>query len=496
MAARHHPRAAVVVGIDRYLDPAITDLKGAVADARAMASLLTDRFGFAPEALTLLLDDDATSDAIEGALTALAERVAPGGVAFFFFAGHGAQRLDTSGDEADGWDETLVPCDSGRDGRRERDITDDRLRAHLERLCARAATTIACLDCCHAGTGARGEGVRAAPPVVGACTGRRAAMRALAGEPAYVFIGAAAADERAHERPPAPGLAPRGLLTHALVDALRAAGPDDTWQTVMTRVAAKVTAVEPRQRPQLEGAARDRRLFAAEAPRPWAPALSTDAAVRVALGSLHGVEVGGRIALCPLDAEAPRWLAPVMTVGPLACLTGPAPVAELAGSAAAPRPLRARLVEVRRGLWERSLDDSTLAVHFDVDALVDEAGRAQVADGEHFTVRVVNPGGRRLYLGLIGLDDDDRPTVLLPEPGVELALAPFGAHTEAFEASLPPGAAMARHRLVLVATTLPVDLRPLTADARALDVPPVEDVTCALRRLEVWITARLPEVPS
>lgn len=517
MAASQNPRAAVVVGIDAYADPAITDLAGAVSDARAMASLLVDHFNFPASAVTLLLGAQATFDAVDGALAALAERVAPGGVAFFFFAGHGSQCVDASLDEADGWDETLVPVDSGRDGRPRRDLSDDRVRSHLDRLVERGATAVVCLDCCHSGTGGRsGAGVRAAPPIERSHRGvasdgsggggsggmglRGPGLRARAGEPRYTLIAAAGADERAFERPPAPGLAPRGLLTHALVDVLRGASPDDSWRTVMRSVAARVSGVEPRQHPQLEGAGRDRRVFESDDALPWVAAESSPDGVRVALGWLHGVAPGDRIALCPLDSEAPRWRATVVTVGVVACRCGPAPAAELAGSADAPRLLRARQMEAGggrgAGLWDLELapDDSGLSVSFDADALLDDEGRSQVSDGESFTLRVATEGGKRLYMGLVSLDERDRPTVLLPEPGVEWALAPFGSHRETFEAILPPGAQRARHRLVLVVTDRPVDLRPLEADTRSLAVPALDDVRCTLRRIEIYITSRQPEM--
>ncbi|KAK8835654.1 hypothetical protein M9Y10_042369 [Tritrichomonas musculus] len=61
-----------------------------------------------------------------------------------FFAGHGAQIKDTSGDEADGYDEVMV-FDSGF-------IVDDDLAIYLQKYSIGKAHTILIADCCHSGT--------------------------------------------------------------------------------------------------------------------------------------------------------------------------------------------------------------------------------------------------------------------------------------------------------------------------------------------------------
>lgn len=61
-----------------------------------------------------------------------------------FYTGHGAQIKDTSGDEADGYDEVVV-FDSGY-------IVDDELARYLNDYCRGTAHTILLSDCCHSGT--------------------------------------------------------------------------------------------------------------------------------------------------------------------------------------------------------------------------------------------------------------------------------------------------------------------------------------------------------
>ncbi|MCA9542137.1 MAG: hypothetical protein KC620_24740, partial [Myxococcales bacterium] len=209
----------------------------------------------------------------------------------------------------------------------------------------------------------------------------------------------------------------------------------------------------------------------------WAAAQAMPEGIIAGLGLLHGIKVGQRLVFDTLDG-APLGAAVVEAVTPVACRCTALP--GVSG------PLRARAPGGPSPLWRLALDDAGLPLLFDADALLDEAGRAVVVDGQSFTVRVINEGGKRLHIALVSLDEADAATVLLPEPGTEMALAPFGRHEETFDAVLPPGAPTARERLVLVACTRPFDLRPAAGRA----VPVLEEARCALRRLEILITRR------
>ena len=94
---------AIVVGIDSYQDPAIPPCRGAVADARAIASWLTGPAGW-PSTEVLVLDDRGgptgsaglpperrmpTRANLDSAIREwLAPRLAPGDVVLLYFAGH------------------------------------------------------------------------------------------------------------------------------------------------------------------------------------------------------------------------------------------------------------------------------------------------------------------------------------------------------------------------------------------------------------------------
>ena len=86
-------RHALVVGIDEYQDPAYPDLGYAVADARAVAKILVEEFGFEEGDIKLLLNEDAKQYTLNRALEEWScepNRIGSDDLFVFFFAGHGS----------------------------------------------------------------------------------------------------------------------------------------------------------------------------------------------------------------------------------------------------------------------------------------------------------------------------------------------------------------------------------------------------------------------
>ena len=77
---------ALVIGINDYKDPEITDLKTAVNDAKEMGNLLQTKYGFS---IDLLLDHQATKAAIVKKLRKLATSANPNESILIYYAGHG-----------------------------------------------------------------------------------------------------------------------------------------------------------------------------------------------------------------------------------------------------------------------------------------------------------------------------------------------------------------------------------------------------------------------
>jgi metacaspase-1 len=72
----------------------------------------------------------------------------PGDSLLFHFSGHGAQQRNYSGDEVDGYDETLCPLDFETQGM----IVDDEINAALVRPLPHGVKLHALIDACHSGT--------------------------------------------------------------------------------------------------------------------------------------------------------------------------------------------------------------------------------------------------------------------------------------------------------------------------------------------------------
>jgi hypothetical protein len=131
------------VGIDSYPDAA---LQGCVRDANTWARVLSG-LGFS---VTKLLDGSATRRAVLEALARLVKSAQPGDVLVFQYSGHGTQVEDLNGDEADRYDEALVPVDY-RSGAL---LLDDDL-ADIYRGVPEGVVLTLFMDCCHSGTNSR-----------------------------------------------------------------------------------------------------------------------------------------------------------------------------------------------------------------------------------------------------------------------------------------------------------------------------------------------------
>ncbi len=312
------PRA-VVVGVGQYADPALPDLEGPPHDARAMRTLLVERFGFAIEDVALLVDEDATREAILRALARATAASAEGDPLVFYFSGHGARTFDGSGDEPDGWDEGLVPHDSGRDRRPNRDLIDDELHGVLAAMVARGAQVTFIYDACHSGTGTRDPLARVGPtderlrPLVAPPTGI-ASDELPSG---WTLVAAARQDQLAFEKPIGLAGQRRGLLTWTLIEALRAAPADATLRDVFEPVRAAIRQRDPRQDPQLEGPGADTRPFGVRRGEPPRYVLADPhpnpekGGATIQAGAAHGVRRGAVYVIAPPGSRRPPQGAPV-----------------------------------------------------------------------------------------------------------------------------------------------------------------------------------------
>ncbi len=89
-------RYAIIIGISDYPGPRHVleggyDLSYADDDAEAIKATLIECYGFAETNIHLLVDSEATRDAVLGEVASLKERVSKDDEVVFFFSGHGAK---------------------------------------------------------------------------------------------------------------------------------------------------------------------------------------------------------------------------------------------------------------------------------------------------------------------------------------------------------------------------------------------------------------------
>eukprot|EP01061_Rhynchopus_euleeides_P021411 TRINITY_DN34943_c0_g1_i1.p1 TRINITY_DN34943_c0_g1~~TRINITY_DN34943_c0_g1_i1.p1 ORF type:complete len:376 (+),score=167.63 TRINITY_DN34943_c0_g1_i1:43-1128(+) len=151
-------KIALLIGIN-YTSHSQGRLNGCVNDVCSMKGYLTSQgFPEQPDAMRILTDAPhqdirlptvhPSKQNILDSFRWVASQARPGDTIFFHYSGHGGQQRDTSGDEEDGMDETLIPEDYKSAGV----ITDDDLFKELVAPLPSGVRLVCVMDCCHSGT--------------------------------------------------------------------------------------------------------------------------------------------------------------------------------------------------------------------------------------------------------------------------------------------------------------------------------------------------------
>lgn len=269
-------RRALLVGIQDYPGgPGWPPLRGTRADVEAMRTALVERAGFDADDVHLLLDGDATRDAILGGFERLARASGENDLLLFYFAGHGSQLPDQAtkkgelADELDDLDETLIPYDTTAPDGSPNDIRDDELRELIRGANRRTKNVVLIFDCCSSGTNVRGEldeVSRFVSPEARGLAGVRTSkemMRepgsgySVAGNDlSYVSLAACRANESAFEyrldTGEGDGSPVRGLFTYSLLQELYSTSQPSSYLDLMDRVRRRVSDTRP-QTPVIDG---------------------------------------------------------------------------------------------------------------------------------------------------------------------------------------------------------------------------------------------------
>ncbi len=143
-------RRAVLVGINYTGQKG--ELKGCHDDVKQMAKYLMTKQGFEKRNIVMLLDDgvhtNPTRENIISAYRKVAKQSQPGDTVFIHYSGHGGHIEDESGEEEDGFDETIIPVDFETAG----DIVDDDLCDELVKRMPEGVVINALMDPHNGGT--------------------------------------------------------------------------------------------------------------------------------------------------------------------------------------------------------------------------------------------------------------------------------------------------------------------------------------------------------
>ena len=220
---------ALVIGVSEYADPAIVPLRFAATDAREVGQALVEHCCVPEENLTVLVNEQATREAVLSALDRISDLVGPTDNVFLYAAGHGARTPDLDGDEADGdrLDEALLLYDSLASDP-QTFLLDDAFGNWMQ--CTYARSVVVFFDACHSGGQSRSLDSQAAS-AMSSFDATTPAMPTVPNEgdtlardlittrtdTSRAVLAACGANEMAYE---SRGLG-HGVFTHFLVAALR-----------------------------------------------------------------------------------------------------------------------------------------------------------------------------------------------------------------------------------------------------------------------------------
>lgn len=350
LLAAQSARRALLIAVGQYAPATGWPALSSGRDAELLQSVLL-REGFPEANIRVLRDSAATRAGIEQALHTLAAQVQPGDAVLIHYSGHGQQVADDNRDEADGYDEALVPYDSpmrfqAGQYEGERLLRDDALGQHVRALRQRlgpSGSILLLLDACHSGTGLRGDAswsVRGTDQPM-ADTKYQEAHRDLpvdqnnlvedddpekAITPVVAFFAASAHEDNYETRDETGQRI--GSLTYAFCKALATAQPTSTYRGLFDQIKTAINSRATLQNPQAEGAL-DRRLLdgrIAGYPAHFEVKTVMDArTVLLSAGLLSGLTEGTAVAFYPIDTHDTTRISPLVTgivqsADPLACV--------------------------------------------------------------------------------------------------------------------------------------------------------------------------------
>ena len=159
-------KRALLVGISEYpTNKAVSEASWGSIHGTNDVELIKKTLKSQGFKIAYLTNSNATASKIRKALNKLQSEVTSGDVVYIHFSCHGQPVEDLDGDEADEWDEAIVPYDAWKKPIKgvyegENHILDDELSKTVDKIRKKAGATgivYIVLDACHAGGFDRGE---------------------------------------------------------------------------------------------------------------------------------------------------------------------------------------------------------------------------------------------------------------------------------------------------------------------------------------------------
>ena len=219
---------ALLVGIDMYLSPSVSSLRGCVNDVKAAQQFFKEQLHLPDQQVLLLTNEQATRNAILAAWRRHFAQAQSGDIVFVHFSAHGSQAVSMDENNAVGLDNTLLTYDSRTPN--VYDIRDRELAVLIRELDERNVGVRMFWDL-DTGSEFFAQQNFANLVLLASCRNGEHAQEYATGDPAY----------------------PMGVASYFFYHILKQYYAQMTWGEVYDLLLVRVRAAYPQQTPQLIG---------------------------------------------------------------------------------------------------------------------------------------------------------------------------------------------------------------------------------------------------
>lgn len=326
-------KLALIIAIGKYDSTTGWRTISSINDLNYMKPTLLNQ-GFGENDIEIIRDEQATKKGMTEAIDRLIARAQAGDIVVFHFSGHGQQVFDDNGDEADGYDEALVPYNAnmryGGGYTGQNHFRDDELGEKFKQLrkkIGKEGSLLVLLDACHSGTATRGQEIAVARGAEAKCeppgyaqkiTGSRGAQNEGVFDDKellsnMVVISAASADQLNYETKDA-GNNGVGALSYAFSRAISQTTGSINYKILFEKIKTDIQSWKPYQNPQIEGNTEQQVLggkFIRSSDIIRITRWNPDNTIEIPRGMIHSIVKGARFKVYPVEVTDFKNVKPV-----------------------------------------------------------------------------------------------------------------------------------------------------------------------------------------